>query len=40
MGGQLPHHFDVRVLRTLRQAGELHVLDHAASKFGHRDILH
>jgi hypothetical protein len=39
MPDQLPHNPDVRRLCPLRQAGELHVLNHAFSKFGHRNIL-
>jgi len=34
VAGQLPHDPDVRVLRTGRQAGELHVLDHAFEQHG------
>lgn len=39
VAGHLADDADVRVLGALRQAGELHVLDHAFPKFGHRDIL-
>ena len=39
MGSQLADDSEVRILRTLRMAGELHVGDHALSEFGHGRIL-